>query len=55
MRVDISQCCDGFTLWIVDVDDVVVEKFHFDQEDSLEELITFFERIGVEAQYEVEC
>jgi len=51
-RVNILEACDGFTLQVIDEDDILVDRWHFDQEDSVETMTEFFDKLGIQSQYE---
>jgi hypothetical protein len=50
MHVIISEACDGFSLIVVKEDNRL--RFHFDQEDTKEDLVKFFKAIGITSEYE---
>lgn len=52
MKVLISEACDGFTLTVLNEEDQELWHMWFNQEDTKEGLVTFFEGLGMKAEYE---
>lgn len=50
MKVIILDACDGFSFLVIKGD--VQRRYRFDQEGTLENMVEFFDFIGVESEYE---
>lgn len=52
MKIIIGQACDSVTFVIVEDGEVRTERFYFNQEDTFEGMVKFFEALGIESEYE---
>jgi hypothetical protein len=50
VKVRIEDYCDGFAVILIDKDGLE-ERFRFDQEDTREELVAAFKKLGIKAEY----